>query len=256
MHPSRFSAEYVEPQNRLSVFFRLLLVIPHMIVVSLWGFAAFFTLVIAWFALVITGKYPRGLYDFHAGLLRQVTAVNGYYYLLDSTFPPFGSDPEYSTKLLVGPPQESYSRVLALFRGFMIIPVAIIAYAMNLVATVGALIAWFAELFTGKLPRGIHDMIVLGLSYQSRAAAYVFMIDDQFPPFTDNAAGELPKGGSGHDAFGLPASASSPTAAPPAAPESPVSVGTSAPPPKPEDRRDDPPGSPSGGMSSGDPLGG
>lgn len=253
MHPTRFSAEYVESHNRASVFFRLFLIIPHAIVISLWGIAAFLTLIVAWFALVITGKYPRGLYDFHAGFLRQIAAYSGYAYLLDSRFPPFGSDPDYSTRLLIGPPQESYSRVLALFRAFTYIPVYIIAYALGIVAMLGAFIAWFAELFTGKLPKSIYDMTVLGVSYQTRSYAYLFMLDDQFPPFQDNAAGELPKGGAG--SFGLPATESSPTPAPPAAPEAPVSVG-SAPPPRPEDRRDDPPAPPAGGLSSGDPLAG
>lgn len=252
MHPSRFSAEYVPEQDRVSVFFRIFLLIPHAIVVTAWGVAAFLTLIVAWFAVVITGRYPRALYDFHAGWLRQSAAFNGYAYLLDSRFPPFGSDPDYSTRLLIGPPQESYSRVLALFRGILYIPVYIVAYALQIVATLGAFLAWFAELFTGKLPRGLFDMIVLGVSYQVRSYVYLFMLDDQFPAFTDNAADELPRGGGG--GYGLPTTASSPTAAPPAAPEAPVGVG-SAPPPNPEERRDDPPPS-STGLTGGDPLAG
>lgn len=235
MHPTRFAADYKEDQSRLTAFFRIFMIIPHAIVLSLWGCAAFLTLIVAWFAIVITGKYPQGLYDFHAGFLRQSAAFSGYCYLLDSEFPPFSGNPEYSTRLLVGPPQESYDRLKALFRGILYIPVYIIAYALGIVAMLGAVIAWFAEVFTGKLPRSIFDMTVLGVSYQTRSYAYLFMLDDQFPPFTDNAADELgyEPGGSGG---GLPQSSGSPTSAPPAAPESLAPTG--------------------GGVSGGDPLAG
>lgn len=219
MHPTRFAAEYRERHNRLSVLFRIVLIIPHAFVLMAWGIAAFLTLIVAWFALVLTGRYPRGLYDFHAGFLRQSAAYSGYAYLLDDRFPPISNDPDYSTRLLIGPPQESYSRLMALFRGLLYIPVYVIAYALGLVAMLGAFCAWWVELFTGKLPRGLYDMTVLGVSYQTRSYAYLFMLDDQFPPFLDNAADEQVAAGPQHGG-GLPVSPSSPTAAAPAAPES------------------------------------
>ena len=220
MHPTRFAAEYRETHSRVSVFFRLFLLIPHAIVVGLWGFVAFLTLIVAWFAVVITGKYPRGLYDFHAGFLRQMAAYSGYAYLLDDRFPPFSSDPDYSTRLLIGPPQESYSRVLALFRGILYIPVYIISYALGIVAFIGAFVAWFAELVTGKLPHAIYEMTVLGVSYQTRSYVYLFMLDDQFPPFIDNAAGEVAGPKDGGSLPYAPPPVAAPTAAAPAAPES------------------------------------
>ena len=59
-----FKTEYVEPRSRLTTFFRLIMVIPHAIVWSFWAIAAFFAVVAAWFAIVFTGQYPQGLYDF------------------------------------------------------------------------------------------------------------------------------------------------------------------------------------------------
>jgi hypothetical protein len=61
-----FEADYVERRSRLTTFFRLLLVIPHLIVLYLWGIVAGIAVVIAWFALLFTARYPRGLYMFVA----------------------------------------------------------------------------------------------------------------------------------------------------------------------------------------------
>jgi hypothetical protein len=238
VHPVRFYAEHRESQSRLTTFFRLLLAIPHVVVLSLWGIAVFFTAIVAWFAVVLTGSYPRGLYDFHAGFLRFATATSGYLCLLDDRFPPFSGDPDYGVKLLIGEPQPSYDRVKALFRLILMIPVGVIAYAMGIVAQVGALIAWFIEVATGKLPRWLFDMLVLGVSYQQRAYAYYLLIDEDWPPFTDNAAEELDGGPSGGTPLPSPT-----TAAPPVAPERPDVPASTA------------PGGGSG-MTGGDPLGG
>src|SRR5689334_16042715 len=56
-----FKSDYVEERSRLTTFFRLIMVIPHAIVWSLWAFVAFFAVVGAWFAIVFTGQYPQGL---------------------------------------------------------------------------------------------------------------------------------------------------------------------------------------------------
>ena len=65
-YPVTFEADYVERRSRLTTFFRLLLVIPHLIVLYLWGIVAGIAVVIAWFALLFTARYPRGLYMFVA----------------------------------------------------------------------------------------------------------------------------------------------------------------------------------------------
>jgi hypothetical protein len=185
-HPVTFAADYVEPRSRLTTFFRLLLVIPHAIVVALWSIAAAVVVVVAWFALVFTGRWPRGMYDFLAGFMRYVTAVYGYMYLLTDAYPPFGGDTgAYPVRLEVAPPRERYSRMKALFRIFLAIPVLIINYAMQIVAQVGAFLSWFAIVALGREPKGLQEMTGLGLSYQQRSLAYVLLVSEDWPPFTD-----------------------------------------------------------------------
>ena len=92
-YPVTFKADYVEKRSRLTTFFRLLLAIPHFIAVTFYFLAAEVVVIIAWFALLFTGRYPQGMYDFVAGALRYQTRVYGYAALLTDQYPPFSGDP-------------------------------------------------------------------------------------------------------------------------------------------------------------------
>ena len=77
------------PRDRLSVAFRLILAIPHLIVMWVLGFAWGITTVIAWFAILLTGRYPSGLYDFGIGVFQWSTRLEAYLRLLRDEYPPF-----------------------------------------------------------------------------------------------------------------------------------------------------------------------
>lgn len=79
-------------RDRLSVAFRIFLAIPHLIVVGLLGIGWAIATIIAWVAILITGRFPDGLYDFSAGVLRWTTRVEGYLLLLHDDYPPFTLD--------------------------------------------------------------------------------------------------------------------------------------------------------------------
>jgi Domain of unknown function (DUF4389) len=192
-YPVTFEADYVEGRSRLTTFFRLILAIPHLFVLALWGLVVELVVVIAWFALLFTGRYPFTLYQFVATFLRYATYVNGYYNLLCDPYPPFSGDGTegYPVRLQVGPPKERYSRLKVFFRWLLAIPVALIMWAMQIVAHVGSFIAWFAIVILGRQPRGLQDMIALGLSYQMRAYPYLFLLTEEWPPFVDERSANL-----------------------------------------------------------------
>ena len=77
------------PRARLSVAFRIVLAIPHLIVLSVVLLAWCFVTVIAWFSILFTGRYPRAFYDFSVGVLRWRTRVDAYLLLLVDDYPPF-----------------------------------------------------------------------------------------------------------------------------------------------------------------------
>lgn len=78
-----------KPRDRVSVGFRLVLALPHLVAVWLLGVAWCVSTVVAWFAILFTGRYPRGLYDFGVGVLRWNTRVEAYLLLLHDEYPPF-----------------------------------------------------------------------------------------------------------------------------------------------------------------------
>ena len=188
--PVTFEQNYVERRSRLTTFFRLILAIPHYVVLSLWAIAASLVVIVAWFVLLFTARWPRGMFDFVAGFCRYATFVYAYVCLLTDEYPPFSGAEEstYPVRLTFAPPKPEYDRLKVLFRLFLAIPVAFINYAMQIVAQIGAFIAWFVIVVTGKQAQGLQDMTALGLSYQQRSLTYFVLLTEDWPPFTDNPA--------------------------------------------------------------------
>lgn len=184
-----FEMAYQEHQRRLTTFFRLITAIPGALLLSLWSIALWVTVPVAWFALLFTARYPGGLYDFHASFARYATYVYSYMYLATDRWPGFSGAPDvdYPVHLRIGEPLPAYNRMKVLFRLIIGIPVWLIGYAMNLVAQIAAVIAWFAIVFTGREPEGIYQMLRLGLSYQHRALPYGLLLTEDWPEFTQQA---------------------------------------------------------------------
>jgi len=76
-------------RNRLTVFWRAVLAVPHYIVLFLVSLAAFVALVVAWFAVLITGRWPVGMRRFAIAWLRWMTRVRAYSLLVTDVYPPF-----------------------------------------------------------------------------------------------------------------------------------------------------------------------
>ena len=135
-YPVTFEADYVEHRNRLTTFFRLILAIPVAIVLWFYEIVAFFAVIFAWFAIVITGRYPDGLYQFVAGVVRFLTRVTAYTALLCDPYPPFGGAPDasYPIRMDFAGPLPQYSRLKTGFRFILAIPVVVLRYVIGIAA--------------------------------------------------------------------------------------------------------------------------
>jgi Domain of unknown function (DUF4389) len=186
-YPIHFDVQHRESYSRLTTFFRIILAIPHIIVLSLWAIAVFFTVLFAWFAILFTGRYPEAFFDFGAAFLSYSTRVNCYIYLLTDQFPPFGggvSGDGYPVQVSVDRP-EQLSRLTTFFRLIIAIPVFLVLYVLQLLGRLLAFFAWFVILFTARLPTGLFDVMELPQRYQVRANGYVMLLTDVFPWFQD-----------------------------------------------------------------------
>jgi hypothetical protein len=197
MYPISFEADAVlDGRNRLTTFFRGIVAIPWHIVAALYGIAAEIAAVIAWFAIVFTGRYPEGIYNFNAGFLRMVTRVNGFYYLFNDEYPPFNGDeaPSYPVRTGVPPPLDTYDRLKTGLRLLFGIPVYLLAIVQSLILAVCAIIAWFAIVFTGRLPEGLFNPMRSALAYLARATGYFLLLTEDWPPFALEEGAAAPAG--------------------------------------------------------------
>jgi hypothetical protein len=192
MYPVAYDQQPPEERNRLTLFFRYFTAIPHFIVLAFLGIAVFFTLIAAWFAVVVTGRYPVGLYTFHAGVTRWITRVQAYFHCVVDAYPPFSldDDPSYPVRVGFAPPRAEYNRLKAAFRLILAIPVALVLYVMQLWLGAVAIALWIVGVFTGRTSAGLTEAVRIPLAYYARATAYLYLLTEDWPPF-DPGRGEL-----------------------------------------------------------------
>ena len=186
MYPIAFEADHeAEGRNRLTTFIRFLVVIPWQLVSIFWLLGAEVLALCAWFAIVFTGRYPHGMYDFNVRALRFVARVDGLAFLLTDRLPRFGGDPDdaYPIRLAADPPKPEYDRVKTGLRLILAIPVLLLGYVQGVILGACALVSWFEIVFTGRLPEGLFGPIRAAVAYQIRAGAYFLLLTEDYPPF-------------------------------------------------------------------------
>ena len=189
----------LEPRNKMTVGFRFILAIPHLLLVgglvlpvSGWwsltaagvlGAVAGICAFIAWFAIIFTGKHPRGLWDLGHFYLRWRVRVLAYAGLFRDEYPPFGDGP-YPATFACEYPEGPRDRWSVGLRIFYAIPHIIIVVALEVAWAVTSVIAWFAILFTGRYPEGLYEFGRGAMRWAVRLEAYMLLLRDEYPPFS------------------------------------------------------------------------
>ena len=184
-----------QPINRFLFLIKWLLLIPHFVVLFFLAIGAAVSLIISWFAILFTAKYPRGLFDYNVGVLRWLWRVEFYGYAALGTdkYPPFSlaTDPAYPADLAVEYP-ETLNRWLVLVKWILAIPHWIIllifngGYGKYFGGLIGllTLIAAIINLFTGKYPQSLFKLIMGMNRWSFRVSAYTSLMTDKYPPFS------------------------------------------------------------------------
>ena len=167
-----------------------LLLIPHYVVLAVLAAVSWVVAIISAIVIVLTGKLPAGLAGFQALYLRYSTVVWCFANFLTDRYPPFDFDTSTAdagrsqTSVSVSPALEGRNRLTVLFRIIIIIP----AYVFNLIivaiATVCLLLGFFAVLFTGRWPGGLHRFMVGSHLVSLRYFTYGLLLTDEYPPFS------------------------------------------------------------------------
>lgn len=197
-----------EHRNRLTTAFRFFLALPHIILVGApiasvasigwssdnadWGFSsgwglvgavALFVSLLAWFAILFTGKHPDGLWRLGAWFMRWRVKAIAYLTLLRDEYPPFG-DGAYPLELELTKPPEPRDRATVLLRIFLALPHLFVLWFLGCVWSFTTAIAWVIILFTGRYPDMLYGFALGVLSWTTRVEAYLLLLRDEYPPFS------------------------------------------------------------------------
>ncbi len=192
MHPVQFDVVWQPERSRLTTFFRLILAIPHIVVLAVVGIAEYVVTIIAWVAILITARYPRGLRRFSVWYIVYATRVHAWLALLCDDFPPFGGTAPYRPVGLTLEEPGRQSRLTTLFRLILFIPAGIADYLLNIAATAMSVLLWLVIVITARSIHGLHSFIELTLRFRVRSYAYLGLLTDSYPSFSDPHAEQEP----------------------------------------------------------------
>jgi Domain of unknown function (DUF4389) len=169
------------PQRRLTVLFRIILIIPQYFVLYALSVAAEVIAVIGWFAALFIGRLPEFAADFLGGYLGWQTRVIAYWLLLTDTYPPFTlGDADYPVRVAQQPGR--LNRLAVLFRIFLAIPAGIVAALLYYGAcTIVLFIIWLIVLITGRMPDELYQAFAAVLRYLTRLNGYMLLLTSAYP---------------------------------------------------------------------------
>jgi Domain of unknown function (DUF4389) len=183
-HPIRLVVNDDLKRSRLTVFFRLLLLIPHLFWQYVWAFAATGCMIVNWFAVLITGRSPEDLHLFLARVLRYRTHLASYVALVSNPYPRFfGRQGAHPVDLEIDGPDRQ-PRLVTLFRLLLAIPAFVVAYVLLFVMFFVALVGWFVALVIGRMPKGMRDLSAYCLRYEAQTTAYLMILTSRYPSFS------------------------------------------------------------------------
>ena len=181
-HPVRLTVDDDLSRRRLTVAFRLVLAIPHLIVLFVWTLATVPAAVVAWVTTLATRRPPDTLARFFAAYVRYLTRVGAYLTIVADPYPPFGRR-GYVVDVELDPPRPQ-GRWGVAFRLALAIPALVILNALQGVLQVVAVLGWFYALVTGRMHPGLRSVATYCLRYQAQTLAYVTFLTARYPSLT------------------------------------------------------------------------
>jgi len=169
-------------RSRLTVFFRFLLTIPHIIWLELWAVAVLVVFILNWFVALIIGRPAKPFQRFTAAFLRYLTTVLAYMFLIANPFPGFTGEPgSYPIELEVPTTPEKQNRLKTFFRFFLAYPAMVVGGVLMYVTYAVTFLAWWAAMITGRMPRGFRDLGANAIRYLMQIYAYIYLVTGTYP---------------------------------------------------------------------------
>ena len=184
-YPVHLDIDHQEEYSRFMPLIKWLLAIPHYIVLLVLGIGAFFVVIISFFAVLFTGRYPRGMFDYMVGVHRWAFRVIAYTDLMVDPYPPFtlDDDPSYPVQFDIEYPEQVSIVGGRWSHWLLVIPYAIAAYLIYYLGRILVFFAFFTILFTKRYPEGMFNIVRISLHWLARASAYENWMVTRYPPF-------------------------------------------------------------------------
>jgi hypothetical protein len=190
----RVRVEAGEPlrRRRLTVLLRAVLVIPHYIVLSIWGLLVVPAVAVAWLALLIDGRLPSFLHRFLGAFLRYQGQVTAWFDLLSTRYPDPLHTEEHPFRIEL-PDRPRQPRLATLFRLPLALPSLVLTSAFNVVLSLASVAAWFAALALGRTTAGLQELGTFCLRYHLETQAYVTLLTSTYPRLAPPEATTAPE---------------------------------------------------------------
>ena len=202
-HPVKLVVEDDLERNRVTVFFRLILAIPHFLFLFFWTIAVALASIVNWVITLVAGIPPAGLHRFMSAYVRYVAHLNSYLWLVGNPYPGFvGEEGEYPIDIVL-PPRTPQTRWKTLLRVFLAIPALFLSTALggsvNVQVPSGgsrrgtngvgggalgfavAILGWWASLIRGRMPKGLRDAGAYSIGYSAQCLAYLLLVTERYP---------------------------------------------------------------------------
>lgn len=176
----RLSSDEPLRRRRLAVLLRVLLVIPHYIVLAVWLVPVVGAFAIAWLSLLVEGRLPASLQRFLGGFLRYQGQVTGWTYLISGRYPNPLHTLEHPLRIEL-PHRPRQPRLVTLLRPLLSLPALVLGSVFNVVLSTVSIPAWFVALARGRTTSGLQELGLFCLRYQLEAQAYFMLLVSAYP---------------------------------------------------------------------------
>ena len=169
-------------RSRVLVFFRIPVVIPHVIWWLGWTLLALVTGILMWISALIIGRPPRPFHRFISAYLRYTTHLTAFFLLIGNPFPGFvGLRGSYPVELQLPEEPQQQRRLVTLFRVFLAIPALLVSSGLSGAMWTASFFAWFVALWRGEMPDGIRNLGGLAIRYSGQTNAYLYLLTERYP---------------------------------------------------------------------------
>ncbi len=187
-HPVRFDITDDLRRSRATVFFRLVLALPHLLWVTIWTYASLWLIAFQWVWAIFAGRLEADVHSYLGRFLRYHVHVYAYFLLLANPWPRFTGRAGYPVDLELDEP-ERQGRLTVIFRLVLAIPALIFSSVLGTVLALLAFFAWFAALALGRMPDAMEELGAYCLRYQTQTYAYLLLLTPSYPTLAGGSTG-------------------------------------------------------------------